>query len=303
MPALEASTSARRVRQLCQPREPRHAIESSIAIELVELGRAMARATKPRASNQHGFQRNSRIDAPRMQPGSRHPMSRFWRGSLRVLLPQDCAVCAAPTEGGLVCGACEPHFAQLAAHCPRCALPSPAGSLCGACISRPPHFDRTIAATEYAYPLDRLMRAYKYDAALAYAALFSESIVRAVASAGGIDLVVPMPLHAARLRERGFNQAHELARRVGRALRVPVDPVAATRIRATTVQADLSMDARALNVRNAFTASGAVMGRRVAVVDDVMTTGATLDELARTLKAHGALYVENWVVARALLNP
>lgn len=233
---------------------------------------------------------------------SDYPASRWWRNSLRVLLPQDCAVCADSTDEGLVCAACEPRFGMLPPHCPRCALPSPASSLCGACISRPPHYDRTVAATAYEFPLDRLMLAYKYDAALAYASPFAELLGRAVGSPSDVDLVIPMPLHRDKLRERGFNQAHELARRIARRFDVRVEPFAATRTRPTTVQANLSIAERASNVRNAFTASAAVMGQRIAVVDDVMTTGATLDELARTLKAHGALHVENWVVARAWLT-
>jgi ComF family protein len=234
---------------------------------------------------------------------SKRPLKQYWREAARLLLPQDCAVCAAPTDGGLICAACAPLLTNLAPHCPRCALPSPAGRLCGACIWQPPHFDRTVAATSYAFPLDRLMLDYKYHATLAYAALFADMLCSAVGSAGEVDLLIPMPLHYDKLRARGFNQAHELARRIAPRLGVRVDAFAATRIKPTTVQADLPVEARAKNVRNAFSASAAVMGRHVAIVDDVMTTGATLDELARTLKAHGAIRVENWIVARALLNP
>lgn len=238
-----------------------------------------------------------------MSIDSKQRLARFARTTLRALLPQDCAVCAAPTVDGLICAACTPLLTRLAPCCPRCALPSPGGNLCGACISQPPHFDRTIAATSYAFPLDRLMLAYKYHAMLAYAALFTDMLSAAIGAADDVDLVIPMPLHADKLRDRGFNQAHEMARRIAPRLGVRVDAFAATRVKPTTVQADLPLEARARNVRNAFSASAAVMGRRVAVVDDVMTTGATLDELARTLKAHGAIRVENWIVARALLNP
>lgn len=242
------------------------------------------------------------------QRGGKDLLRRLFRGALEAVLPQDCAVCAAPTDGrptagGQVCAACELQLASPAAHCPRCALPSPNGGLCGACIRRAPHFDRTIAAATYAFPLDRLIQAYKYEAALAYAGLFTELLARALGPIVDVDLVVPMPLHPDKIRARGFNQAHELARRIAPRYGVPVDPFAAVRAKPTTVQADLPIEARASNVRNAFAASAAVLGRRIAVVDDVMTTGATLDELARTLKAHGALHVENWVVARALLSP
>lgn len=235
--------------------------------------------------------------------GRTNGLRTLWRGALRIVLPQDCAVCAAPTEYALVCAACEPQLGPTTAQCPCCGLPSPGGRLCGACIRQTPHFDRTIAAATYAFPLDRLIQSYKYEAALAYVGLFTDLLARALGPIVDVDLVIPMPLHADKVRARGFNQAHELARRIAPRYGVPLDPFASARVKPTMAQADLPIEARAKNVRNAFTASAAVMGRRVAVVDDVMTTGATLDELARTLKAHGALRVENWIVARALLSP
>jgi ComF family protein len=169
-------------------------------------------------------------------------------------------------------------------------------------LQRPPHFESTTAAAHYAFPLDRLLQAFKYGRELALAELFANQLANAVQSRRpAVDLIVPVPLERARLRERGFNQAHEIARRLGARLALEVRPEAARRIKRTAPQADLSLEARADNVRGAFAADAQVMGRRIAVVDDVMTTGATLNEFAGTLKAYGAIHVENWIVARALL--
>lgn len=220
-----------------------------------------------------------------------------------ALLPQDCLLCHASSQSSLLCDPCLRALPRLFASCPRCALPTPAAAICGACVHRAPHFDATFAACQYKFPLDRLMQAYKYGGMLAMSDLFAGLLATVVGDRPDVDLIVPLPLARDRLRERGFNQSQEIARRLSARTGIAVDAAAALRIRATSVQADLPIAERTRNVRHAFKATSAVIGRRVAVVDDVMTTGATLDEFARTLKSHGALHVENWVVARALLDP
>ena len=115
-----------------------------------------------------------------------------------------------------------------------------------------------------------------------------------------VDLIIPLPLHGERLRERGFNQALELARPIARHLRCPIATTVCQRIRHTAAQADLPWKERAKNMRGAFHCSDDLSGQRILLVDDVMTTGATLDECARTLKLHGATSVTLAVVARTL---
>lgn len=218
-----------------------------------------------------------------------------------ALLPQDCVLCAAPSGDELVCRGCHADLPPLGDVCPRCADASPAGTLCGACLADPPHFDSALAVWRYDFPVDRLVHALKYGQRLALAAWFGRTLARR-AQARQIDVVLPMPLHARRLRERGFNQAMEIARRIGRASGIPVDAHLAERTRDTAVQTGLSHPERVRNVRGAFSCAADLSGRVIAVVDDVMTTGATQSELAHTLKRAGAARVEAWVVARAFIE-
>ena len=163
---------------------------------------------------------------------------------------------------------------------------------------RPPAFERTHAPFLYAFPVDRLVQSYKYQGLLACAAWFADAMVAGRPDPSRADLLVAMPLAAARQRERGFNQSLELARALSRRTSIPLAVDAVSRVRETQPQADLPWDDRARNVRGAFACTTDVADRHVVVVDDVMTTGASLDELARTLKRGGAARVENWVVAR-----
>lgn len=172
--------------------------------------------------------------------------------------------------------------------------------MCGACLRRPPAFDRTHAALVYRFPVDRMIPRLKYRGHLAVAPALAHCLVQAVADAPRPDCVIPMPLHPARIRERGFNHATELARNVANALGLPLDTESSRRIRDTPPQMGLGHDARRRNLRGAFACSPDIAGLRVAIVDDVMTTGSSLDELAAALKRAGAAEVDCWVVARAL---
>ncbi len=227
---------------------------------------------------------------------------------------QDCYLCGSTTPRP-VCAQCVIALPTLPAGlCPGCALPGAAGLTCGRCLSNPPHYDATIAAFAYADPLDQALQAFKYHHALGLsrflAALLDGAIdtadaaTTAASRAAGrprpVDLIVPMPLSRDRLAERGFNQALELARPIATRRRIRLDAGVATRTRNTPPQAALPWKERARNIKGVFACNAALDGLHLAVVDDVMTTGATLDELARVLKAAGAVRVTNWVVARTL---
>ena len=219
---------------------------------------------------------------------------------LRQALPaQPCLLCGASTQDDGWCAACNNSLPYLSSpHCPRCALPTPDGGVCGRCLKQAPHFDRSIAMFAYAFPVDQLVHALKYGEQLALARALAQRLAQRIEHRP--DLVLPMPLHPARLRERGFNQSLELARGMARTLDLPLHAEGARRIRDTTPQSTLPWKARKRNMRNAFTCDSDLAGRHVAIVDDVMTSGATLDELAHTLRRAGAREISAWVVARAL---
>jgi ComF family protein len=209
---------------------------------------------------------------------------------------EDCLLCGAETAPELLCPACIAELPALPRSCPRCALPSPAGAVCGSCLNHPPHFDATLALWRYEFPCDGLVQALKYRARLALAGFFARSL--AARTMPEVDLIVPMPLHPKRLAERGFNQALEIARHLGR----PIAPRGVLRVKHTPPQTELPYEERAKNVRGAFLCKLDLSGTSVAVLDDVMTTGATLNELARALKRAGATRVENFVIARTVLR-
>lgn len=216
-------------------------------------------------------------------------------------LPGQCSLCRDWGRGAL-CVACR----TLVTHpprCRRCAIAVPAGQpLCGACVREPPPFEHAVAALDYAVPWDGLIRHFKFhgqsELAVPLAGLLRDALARSDSDAPAADLVLPAPLSDARLRERGFNQSWEIARRLG----PRADPALLLRIRDTPHQADLPLPQRAANVRGAFAVEPLrrqeIAGRSVALVDDVLTTGATAAEMARTLLEAGAARVQLWVLAR-----
>ena len=219
--------------------------------------------------------------------------------ALRRALPQACALCTAACGQRLLCPDCTRAMPVPIAPCMQCALPSIRGAICGACLARPPPFAGTVAAWSYVFPVDCLMQAFKYGRRLALAEPLADALARSVCAAGAArpDAVVALPLTRGREAERGFNQAHEIARRVAAAVGVP-QIHGLLRPRDAPPQASLAVGERARNVRNAFVATSEIAGRRVALVDDVMTTGATLRDAARALRQAGAVEVCAWVVAR-----
>ena len=171
---------------------------------------------------------------------------------------------------------------------------------CETCATIDPAYDATQSAFVYAFPLDRLIQAYKYNGSLSLAGWFAEAMLVRRREPLVAEAIVAMPLSRKRQRERGFNHALEIARLLSRETGVALDARAVVRTRETPAQATLPWSERETNVRDAFDCPGNVEGKSVIVVDDVMTTGASLHEVARTLKRAGAARVENWLVARTL---
>ncbi len=215
-----------------------------------------------------------------------------------LLFGGSCFLCRGAAEA-ILCAECDAELPRLPAElCPRCALESPGGALCGRCLAAPPHYDATLAALAYRFPADVLLQSLKFRGELALAPLLGGLLAARIAGAPRVDRIVPVPLSARGIAARGFNQAMEIARELARASGAQLAPMLCARVRDTAAQLGLPRAERSANVRGAFACRGFVAGLSIAVVDDVMTTGATLDEIARTLKAAGAERVVNWVVAR-----
>ena len=222
--------------------------------------------------------------------------------------PSLCAVCRGWGEGR-VCAACLDRFAAPRPRCAVCALPLPIGTaVCGSCLTSPPAFDSALACVDYAFPWDRLIAGFKFHGALDLAPAFVRVLIDAYQRQDAPikpDVLVPVPLSHSRLRERGYNQAWELARRLARHMDWAADPTLMRRVRHTAHQIALPPGERVGNVSGAFAverrSANALHGRSIAVVDDVMTTASTANEVARTLKRAGASHVAIWVVARTPL--
>jgi ComF family protein len=179
-----------------------------------------------------------------------------------------------------------------------CAFPISSGTVCGACLDRPPRFDRVEAVFAYRFPVDALIHTYKYGGKLALARVLGKLLAQRVAC--DVDAIVPMPLARGRLAQRGFNQALEIARTVAAETGIALLPHACRKVADTPPQAALPWKERAKNVRRTFVCDTDLEGQRIAVVDDVLTTGSTLDELTRVLRKAGAASVRGWIVARTL---
>lgn len=233
-----------------------------------------------------------------------------------LLLPWRCLCCGALAREGLdLCDACRAALPWNELACPRCALPLrvPAAAPCAECQLDPPPFARLLAPLRYAFPIDRLIVGLKFRARLEhgrllgalFASWFAGLDAAGVGLARGLPLL-PMPLHHSRLAGRGFNQAAELARMVAPLLGARLAPDLAWRVRATPEQSRLDAAARRRNLAGAFAVSAHPQGcaadrvpRRVLVIDDVVTTGATVRELSQTLRAAGCEEVVVLAIARA----
>lgn len=211
-----------------------------------------------------------------------------------------------------MCAACAAALPWNRCACRCCAIPLPtaagpgpappaASPVCGACLRQPPPLHATHAAFVYDFPIDRLLPRFKFHHDLAAGRLLARWMARALpAAAARPDALVALPLHRARLRTRGYDQALELARPLARALQLPLLEGVLLRTRATAPQSRLDAQARRRNLRAAFAvANAARLPAHVALVDDVMTTGATLHAAAQALRRAGVERVDAWVCARA----
>ncbi len=217
------------------------------------------------------------------------------------LFSQPCLLCGVRALGRPLCPGCLRDLPRLAApRCPTCARPTPGGETCGACLKRPPAFERCRAALAYAPPADILVQRLKYGGELALAGFLAKLLLPEIDYEDLPDAVLPMPLHPRRLAERGFNQAVEIGRRLSQRLGIPLLLADCRRTRDTPAQVGLDHAARQRNLRGAFACGQTLRGRHIALLDDVMTSGASLNALAQAARQAGAARVEAWVVARTL---
>lgn len=222
-----------------------------------------------------------------------------------ALLPPTCMLCGATGwRGRDLCDGCASDLPANLACCRRCARPlggsPPLEAICGACQRRPPPYERALAALRYESPVPYLVGAAKFRGRLASVRLLGHLLLDAV-QARKLPLpevLLPVPLHTERLAERGYNQAVEIARVLADRLDVPLDSRSCSRVSATPPQAGLDEAARRRNIRGAFAVCTPLRWSRVAIVDDVVTTGSTVSELARALRHAGALEIEVWAAAR-----
>jgi ComF family protein len=237
-----------------------------------------------------------------------------WPHVMHAALPNLCALCGNMSHKTLCAGCDEAYWNESRLRCAVCAVPLPATRWasraryrCADCVAEPPPFDATFALADYRAPLDTLAVGLKFRARLMLAREFAQRLARLVQDGrqdepDWPDVIAPVPLAGRRLTERGYNQAWQIARPLARALNVRSDATLLQRVVHTAPQSRLDLDARRLNVGGAFRVTRAVRGLHVGIVDDVMTTGATLEALARTLKAAGARRVTNFVALRTPKN-
>jgi ComF family protein len=223
---------------------------------------------------------------------------------LAWLVPWRCVLCTEPGAGRDLCAGCRTDLPRLGAGCQHCALPLVEADICGGCLGGLPAVDSAIAALLYEYPVAQLIQRLKFGKQRYLARVLADLLVERVQqSCSGHaleqpDVLLPVPLHVNRLAERGFNQAAEIARRIAALTGIRMQPNLVQRIKATPHQARLSRSARLRNLRGAFALSGSVQDQHIVIVDDVITTGATINRLATLLKNAGAARVVVWAVAR-----
>ena len=227
---------------------------------------------------------------------------KFGLDALQFLLPTSCILCNGSTLNGLcLCPGCLNDLPALSTSCSICALPIGTPGICGKCLQQPPTYDAIASPYLYQSPVSHLIHKLKYGHRFEVARLFAAQMFELSQSTDlQPDLIVSVPLHRARLRQRGYNQAWELARRLSKLSGIPASHDLCKRTRATPSQTGLTAEQRRHNLRDAFHVTGNVNDLHIAIVDDVMTTGSTLQAIAEVLKQEGATRVSGLVVARAV---
>ncbi len=221
-----------------------------------------------------------------------------------MLIPLPCVVCGA-VDSVVTDQLCRACLSDMPSHPPGCCQGCGGvlddAAVCNRCFVFPPAFDGCSAGCRYAYPVNQMIKKLKYQARLDLVRPLCRPLIERIGleRAALPDCLVPTPLHGARLRSRGFNQAREIAAVLAQKLSLPIDDYLVRRHKHTAQQYNLSPEQRSKNVRDAFNTINTTSYKRLAVVDDVLTSGATANELARVLKRNGAEHVQVWCAAHA----
>ena len=217
-----------------------------------------------------------------------------------AFLPHICLLCQSPSQLNLdICSSCQSQLIQTNTSCTICAKPMPNNAICGACIKTPPEFDQTFCLGQFESHLRKLILQLKFHEKLYASQVLGMLMAKRLQAQGQPEVIIPVPLHLARLKQRGFNQSLEIAKILGKALNLSIDRTSCARVKFTLPQTTLPAKKRPSNVRNAFTLNNSIDYKHIAILDDVMTTGSTANELAKLLKKAGAERVVVWCVARA----
>ena len=224
-------------------------------------------------------------------------------GRIEKHISEPCQLCDAKTvHPSLLCAGCYSDLPSYHARCTICAIPlNNQQSLCGQCLANRPAFDRVYSPFLYQAPISNLIHKLKYQHQFYNLRLLSKFMSDHLHDHMQTrpDALVPVPLHPKRLRQRGFNQASELAARISKETGIPMSNNIIRRLRYTEAQTGLKPRQRKSNLAGAFTVGNKFLPPKILIVDDVMTTGATASEMAKCLKRHGAISVEIITVARA----
>ena len=227
--------------------------------------------------------------------------------NLLQLITKQCLLCLSPTNNKhLLCTGCEADLTKNRFHCIICANPFSASGanerslICGRCLKNPPAYTTSVIPHLYTSPLKQLISQLKFHGNLTFAELLSQNFINALKPRGENkpDCIIPVPLHRQRLQERGFNQALELARIIAPRLNIPLDYSLCQRAKSTPYQSGLTAKQRKQNLKNAFNITRPHAYKHVVIFDDVVTTGTTVNELAKQLKRSGVEIIEVWAIAR-----
>lgn len=216
------------------------------------------------------------------------------------LLPVQCLLCGAHSNNHTLCPDCINDFPKLGNCCPRCATPLSLTTSCGSCLTQPPEQNSSMSLFAYQNPIDRLIADFKYHDKLYLTEVFADLMAQQLKHQPLPHLLIPIPLHRRRLRQRGYNQAFELGKVLSHKLNIPISKDILIRSRDTPPQASLPYDQRKRNMRRAFKLNDAMLPNHIALIDDVLTTGHTVNAAAKLFRQEGVTTIELWTIARTI---